>query len=134
MFVFIKVQPKRSDVCTVFHSSYIYNIIKNMLEMTKKYARDMDLKPYYLYRQKMMVGNLENIGYAKNNKECIYNMQVMEEKQTNYALGAGAISKFVYIDENRIERVENVKNLEHYIDRIDEMIERKQKEAYKYVK
>ena len=59
--------------------------------------------------------------------------QIMEEKQSNYALGAGSISKFVYVDEDRIERVENVKNVEQYIDRVDEMIQRKVKEVYKDV-
>ena len=58
--------------------------------------------------------------YAKEGYECIYNIQIMEEKQSNYALGAGSISKFVYVDEDRIERVENVKNVEQYIDRVDE--------------
>ena len=57
----------------------------------------------------------------------------MEEKQSNYALGAGAISKFVYVDEDRIERVENVKNVEQYIERVDEMIKRKKEEVYKNV-
>ena len=57
----------------------------------------------------------------------------MEEKQSNYALGAGCISKFVYVDEDRIESVENVKNVEQYIDRVDEMIERKRKEIYQNV-
>lgn len=104
-----------------------------MIELSMKYAYDMGLKPYYMYRQKHMVGNLENIGYAKDGYECIYNIQVMEEKQSNYALGAGSISKFVYNDENRIERVENVKNVEHYIDRVEEMTQRKEKEVYKNV-
>jgi oxygen-independent coproporphyrinogen-3 oxidase len=55
----------------------------------------------------------------------------MEEKQSNYAIGAGSISKFVYVDEDRIERVENVKNVEQYIDRVEEMIERKKEEVLK---
>ena len=71
--------------------------------------------------------------YAKEGYECIYNIQIMEEKQSNQALGAGSISKFVYVDEDRIERVENVKNVEQYIDRVDEMIERKRKEIYQNV-
>ena len=99
----------------------------------EEYAKEMGLNPYYMYRQKHMLGNLENIGYAKEGYECIYNIQIMEEKQSNYALGAGSISKFVYVDEDRIERVENVKNVEQYIDRVDEMIERKRKEIYQNV-
>lgn len=104
-----------------------------MIDLSMQYAGEMGLNPYYLYRQKQMLGNLENIGYAKEGYECIYNMQIMEEKQSNYALGAGAISKFVYVDEDRIERVENVKNVEQYIDRVDEMIDRKKEEVYKNV-
>lgn len=98
---------------------------KKMLELTMDYAKEHDYLPYYLYRQKNMADNLENIGYSKYGKEGIYNVLIMEEKQTILALGAGALSKFVFHDENRIERVENVKSLKDYIERIDEMIERK---------
>ena len=105
-----------------------------MISLAKEYANDMGLNPYYMYRQKHMLGNLENIGYAKEGYECIYNMQIMEEKQSNYALGAGSITKFVYPDEDRIERVENVKNIEQYINRVDEMIKRKYEEVEKNAK
>ena len=105
-----------------------------MINLAMEYAKDMGLNPYYMYRQKHMLGNLENIGYAKEGYECIYNMQIMEEKQSNYALGAGSITKFVYPDEDRIERVENVKNVEQYIDRVDEMIKRKYEEVEKNAK
>ena len=72
-----------------------------------------------------MADNLENVGYARLGKEGIYNILIMEEKQTILAAGAGAMSKFVFHDEDRIERVENVKSLTDYIGRIDEMIGRK---------
>lgn len=108
-----------------------YEEMIKMIDLSMEYAKDMGLNPYYMYRQKHMLGNLENIGYAKDGYECIYNMQIMEEKQSNYALGAGSISKFVYVDEDRIERVDNVKNVEQYIDRVDEMIERKRREIFK---
>ena len=110
-----------------------YEEMIKMIDLSMQYAKDMGLNPYYMYRQKHMLGNLENIGYAKEGYECIYNIQIMEEKQSNYALGAGSISKFVYVDEDRIERVENVKNVEQYISRVDEMIERKRREIYKNV-
>lgn len=99
---------------------------QSMLDLTTKYTRDSKYLPYYLYRQKNMADNLENIGYAHYGKEGLYNILIMEEKQTILALGAGALSKFVFHDENRIERVENVKSLKDYIERIDEMITRKQ--------
>lgn len=111
-----------------------YEEMVKMISLAKEYASDMGLNPYYMYRQKHMLGNLENIGYAKEGYECIYNMQIMEEKQSNYALGAGSITKFVYPDEDRIERVENVKNVEQYINRVDEMIKRKYEEVEKNAK
>jgi oxygen-independent coproporphyrinogen-3 oxidase len=96
-----------------------------MLRLTENYSIDAGYLPYYLYRQKNMADNLENIGYARYGKEGLYNILIMEEKQTILALGAGALSKFVFHNENRIERVENVKSLKDYVERIDEMIERK---------
>ncbi len=96
-----------------------------MLRLTEDYAKAAGYLPYYLYRQKNMADNLENIGYARYGKEGLYNILIMEEKQTILALGAGALSKFVFHKENRIERVENVKSLKDYVERIDEMIERK---------
>ena len=105
--------------------------IKNQDEITKMYneskelSKELNLKPYYMYRQKNMVGNMENIGYAKGGKECIYNMQMIEDTQTIIALGADAVSKVVFKDENRIERFPNVKDVREYVNRIDEMIEGK---------
>jgi oxygen-independent coproporphyrinogen-3 oxidase len=72
-----------------------------------------------------MIGNMENVGYTKDNKECIYNIEMIEEKQTIIALGADGVSKIVFLDENRIERVANVKDVREYIQRINEMIEKK---------
>ena len=86
----------------------------------------MGMKPYYMYRQKNMAGNFENVGYAKDGKAGIYNVLMMEEVQSIMALGAGRISKRVYPD-GHIERCENVKDVASFIDRIDEMIERKRK-------
>lgn len=91
-----------------------------------KAASELGMKPYYMYRQKNIAGNLENVGYALPGCEGLYNMLIMEEKQSILAVGAGASSKIVIRDENRIERVENVKSVKDYIERIDEMIGRKQ--------
>ncbi len=99
--------------------------VTEMLARTIAYAGAHGYKPYYLYRQKNMAENLENVGYARPGKEGIYNILIMEEKQTILAAGAGAMSKFVFYGEDRIERVENVKSLTDYISRVDEMIERK---------
>lgn len=67
----------------------------SIMHMTEEYARSIGLEPYYLYRQKNMTGNMENVGYAAPGKAGRYNILIMEEKQTILALGAGAISKFV---------------------------------------
>lgn len=96
-----------------------------MLRLVDEYCGKMGMLPYYMYRQKNIPGNLENIGYSLPGKECLYNILIMEEKQDIISCGAGASTKYVYPEENRIERAENVKNLDHYINRIDEMIERK---------
>lgn len=90
-------------------------------------ARALGMQPYYLYRQKNIPGNMENIGYSTEGKECLYNILIMEEKMDILALGAGASTKKVFHSENRIERAENVKYVDDYILRIDEMIERKKR-------
>lgn len=109
------------------YHSLIKGSTNEMLMAVEECARSLELEPYYLYRQKNIPGKLENIGYAARGKECLYNVLIMEEKLDIIAMGAGASSKFVFRNEGRIERVENVKNVEQYIERIDEMIERKQK-------
>ena len=101
--------------------------IDAMAEITARAARDMGLEPYYLYRQKNMAGNFENVGYAAPGKACIYNILIMEELQTILACGAGTTTKLIFPAENRKERVENVKDADQYVERIDEMLERKEK-------
>ena len=100
-------------------------------DATMKIAADgasrMGLVPYYLYRQKNMSGNFENVGYASEGKYGIYNILIMEEAESIAALGAGAISKAVFPDENRIERAENNKDLSSYLSNIDEMCRRKER-------
>ncbi len=81
-------------------------------------------KPYYLYRQKDMGGNLENTGMARNEKYGFYNILMMEEVQTIVACGAGTVTKRVYPD-GRIERCDTVKDVNLYISKIEEMIDRK---------
>lgn len=100
------------------------------IALTAKVAEEMGLSPYYLYRQKNMAGNFENVGYAAPGKAGVYNVLIMEEKQSIVACGAGASTKRVWVQPNpdgthRIERAENVKDVAQYIARIDEMIERK---------
>ena len=99
---------------------------EEMMRIASEGAARMGLAPYYLYRQKNMAGNLENVGFASEGKAGIYNILIMEEKQDIVALGAGTVSKHIYAD-GRIERGDNVKAVEQYMERIDEMIGRKEK-------
>lgn len=101
------------------------NELNLMYEETVNLSKNLKMKPYYMYRQKNMVGNMENIGYTIEGKEAIYNIQMIEERQTIIACGAGAVTKVVFLDENRIERHFNVKDVREYINRIDEMIQKK---------
>ena len=107
-----------------------------MIDAAYRCAEEMGLVPYYLYRQKNMAGNFENVGYAEVDKAGIYNILIMEEKQSIIAAGAGASTKIVLPEEvempgskkkkmTNLIRIENVKNVDEYIARIDEMIERK---------
>ena len=97
-----------------------------MMDIARKSAAAMGLSPYYMYRQKNISGNLENTGYARDNKAGIYNILMMEEVQSIVALGAGTVTKRVYGD-GRIERCDNVKDVKLYMEKIDEMIDRKSK-------
>lgn len=101
--------------------------IGRMLDICAAGAEKIGAAPYYLYRQKNIAGNHENVGYAKPGCEGLYNILIMEEVQSILALGGGASSKFVMKQPQgvRIERVENVKSVKDYIERIDEMIGRK---------
>ena len=96
-----------------------------LIGISRQYTEKMGMSPYYMYRQKNMVGNFENVGYCKPNCQCIYNVAIMEEKQSILALGAGGSTKLVNTKTNQIERIFNVKSVDDYITRIDEMLERK---------
>lgn len=102
-----------------------------MLDMVEKAATEMSMAPYYLYRQKNIGGNLENVGYSKKGLECLYNILIMEEITDIIAAGAGASTKLTFHKENRIERVENCKSVDDYIGRLDEMLDRK-RAAFRY--
>ena len=95
-----------------------------IMNLCEEGCRRLNMTPYYLYRQKNMAGNFENVGYAKPDKAGLYNILIMEEVECILALGAAGSTKIVYED-GRIERVENVKDIRNYLERIDEMIRRK---------
>ena len=124
---------KRAARLNIFWEKYKDYAMVNtddIINMTADCASAMGMEPYYLYRQKNMAGNFENVGYSKPGREGIYNILIMEEKQTIMAVGAGASTKVVFPEENRIERVENVKDVTTYIENIDEMIDRKRRFFY----
>ena len=95
-----------------------------IMERCQEGCSRLGMTPYYLYRQKNMAGNFENVGYAKSGKAGLYNILIMEEVECILALGASGSTKIVY-DDGRIERIENVKDIRNYLERIDEMIRRK---------
>ena len=109
------------------------DVVGKMLKTSADVLKEAGYRPYYLYRQKHMAGALENVGYCRDDTPCIYNIRIMDESQSILALGAGGISKKYYPAENRLERVPNVSNYEIYIERIDEMIDRKRKNFFKEV-
>jgi oxygen-independent coproporphyrinogen-3 oxidase len=101
-----------------------YELIKKMHDIIKKTCDEKGYKPYYMYRQKNIKGNSENVGYTKEGRESIYNMVIIEELETILACGLGASSKII-TGENRHEPVRNFKSLEEYSNRIYEIIKKK---------
>ncbi len=97
-----------------------------MVKSGEAAAQAMGMEPYYLYRQKYMAGQQQNVGYAVPGAACLYNVDIMEETTSILACGAGAISKRVFPDrELRIERAPNVSNVAVYTERVQEMAGRK---------
>ncbi len=101
------------------------NDMNEMLLYTQKRMSETGRKPYYMYRQKNISGNLENVGYAKEGFMSAYNVNIMEEKQTIIALGGGGSTKIVM--DGRIERIFNFKDPLEYIKRFDEILKKKDK-------
>lgn len=99
--------------------------VARMVALGRETAHAMGMQAYYLYRQKYMAQNLENVGYARPASICRYNIDNMEETTSVLALGAGGISKCVMRQEEKILRAPNIANIEQYIDRVDEMAARK---------
>lgn len=102
-------------------------LIEKMEDYAHKQILKNDYVPYYLYRQKNMVGSLQNIGYCKKGTKCDFNIDSMEETVSIMACGANAISKRIFNLENRIERYANCKDIKTYINKIPEINEQKKK-------
>ena len=101
-----------------------FRVSDEIMRLCEDGCSSLSMTPYYLYRQKNMAGNFENVGFAKPGKAGLYNILIMEEAQCILACGASGSTKIVYGD-GRIERIENVKDVRSYLERIDEKIARK---------
>lgn len=96
--------------------------ITDMINISREKLTAAGYEPYYLYRQKYQAGGLENVGWTKPDKACVYNVDVMEETGDNIALGAGAITKRIFGEENRIVRLASPKDIPTYLAKCDKII------------
>lgn len=103
--------------------------IDKMVDYALIICKNIGYLPYYLYRQKNMLGNLENVGFCLPNQQCKNNITTMEESLSVYAVGAGAISKRLFLNEEdnsqRIERLANLKDVKLYNEQFEERLQRK---------
>lgn len=99
--------------------------VTKMMEMARTWAKENDYSPYYLYRQKNILGNLENIGYSKHGEESIYNILIMEEIHTILGLGCGASTKFVHPETGKITQYFNPKEPAAYILSVEDAVSKK---------
>ena len=120
----IKRGSRMKDDDPEFYRKNVETVDK-MLKYSQQKLIEEKFYPYYIYKQKHQIGFFENVGYCKANKHSIYNIRIMEEKQTIVGLGAGAIGKVYFPDEDRLERVPNVSNYQIYNEKFDEMLDRK---------
>ncbi len=97
-----------------------------MLQYANTKLTDNEYHSYYLYRQSRMVGNLENTGWSKINKESMYNVYIMDETHTILGCGAGAVTKLKSVKFDYLKRIFNFKYPYEYIDRYKEMVSRKE--------
>ncbi|MFC7364400.1 MULTISPECIES: coproporphyrinogen III oxidase [Bhargavaea] len=119
---------KRASEMTRNRSKYTVadrDTVVDMMHMAQNWTARNGYVPYYLYRQKNILGNLENVGYSKPGEESIYNIVIMEEVQTIIGLGCGASSKFVHPGTGRITQFHNPKDPSAYILSYSESIDKK---------
>ena len=126
----VKRASRLVELDSEFHYKQV-EAVEEMLAYSRQKLKDKGFLPYYLYRQKHMMGAKENTGYCILGHDCIYNVRIMEERQSIIALGAGGITKVYFPEEDRLERVPNVTNYQEYISRIDEMLDRKEKNYFR---
>ena len=100
--------------------------VTRMVDYATETLRNLGYKPYYLYRQKYMSGSFENVGWSRDQKDCLYNIYMMEELHTILSLGGGGMNK-VNLPDGRLERFHNPKFPEQYIEMIDSVLDDKKK-------
>lgn len=107
-------------------TDYLENdFISTMVASSREILSKNGYAPYYMYRQKYQVGNNENVGWTKEGKACVYNIDIMEETADNLAVGANAVSKRVWTEKGLITRFASQKDLPTYIAHVDDIIEKK---------
>ena len=99
--------------------------VGRMLNLSSEKLAKAGILPYYMYRQSKTVGGLENVGYSKNGRACLYNVYIMDETHTILACGASGVTKLKQPGTNLLERVCNFKYPYEYINRFDEILSRK---------
>ena len=100
--------------------------VSAMLDYSRVQLEKAGYSPYYLYRQKYMAGNYENVGWSRDNRDCLYNIYMMEELHSIVSLGGGGMSKVLF-PQNRLERFNNPKFPEQYISQFDSVLSQKEK-------
>lgn len=100
--------------------------VSQMVDYANETLWSLGYKPYYLYRQKYMSGSFENVGWSRNERDCLYNIYMMEELHTILSLGGGGMNK-VNLPDGTLQRFHNPKFPEQYIDMIDSVLEDKKK-------
>ncbi len=108
------------------YGGLVFENSASLMNLSGQTAAELGMEPYYLYRQKNMRGNLENTGFSRPGKECLYNILIMEEKESIAAFGAGASTKRVRSD-GRIDRLVNPKNIDVYEEKLQALSEKKAK-------
>ena len=121
---------KGSALKLASYDNYGVDLPACMVDYSRKAIEGAGYSPYYMYKQKYMSGNLDNTGYMKDGKACIYNVDIMEETHSIIAAGAGGISKRVFHSEGRIERLANPKGIDVYMER-EEKITNDKKNFFK---
>ena len=96
-----------------------------MVDYANKTLRELGYKPYYLYRQKYMSGSFENVGWSRDDRDCLYNIYMMEELHTIISVGGGGMSK-VNLPGGKLERFHNPKFPEQYIEQIENVLKQKE--------